>query len=106
MPAAQYAGFFHVDHILARQHGGGWISSARRDCFDHVIALNEAHVRRLAVNSLRTTMRIEPISDLIRTHAERLIEGKPEGAELESLARVGGLGCGSHPGQFAMNVKK
>jgi hypothetical protein len=22
MPAAQYAGFFHVDHILARQHGG------------------------------------------------------------------------------------
>ena len=24
-----------------------WIGSARRDCFDHVIALNEAHVRRL-----------------------------------------------------------
>jgi transposase InsO family protein len=25
-----------------------WVGSARRDCFDHVMALNEAHVRRLA----------------------------------------------------------
>ncbi|HXN46915.1 MAG TPA: integrase core domain-containing protein [Bryobacteraceae bacterium] len=25
-----------------------WVGSARRDCFDHVIALDEAHVRRLA----------------------------------------------------------
>src|ERR1700692_2482457 len=48
-----------------------WIGSARRDCFYHLIALNEAHVRRLGVNSLRTTMRIELISDWIRTHHRR-----------------------------------
>lgn len=25
-----------------------WVGSARRECFDHIIALYEAHVRRLA----------------------------------------------------------
>jgi putative transposase len=67
-----------------------WIGSARRDCFDHVIALNEAHVRRLGREFIayyhedRTHLGLD-------TPAERPIDGKPEGAELESLTRVGGL---------------
>jgi len=69
-----------------------WIGSARRDCFDHVIALNEAHIRRLGREFLayyhedRTHLGLDK-----DTPSERPIEGKPEGAELESLARVGGL---------------
>ena len=69
-----------------------WIGSARRDCFDHVIALNEAHVRRLVREFIayyhedRTHLGLDK-----DTPSERSIEGKPEGAESESLARVGGL---------------
>jgi putative transposase len=69
-----------------------WIGSARRDCFDHVIALNEAHVRRLGREFIayyhedRTHLGLDKDTPL-----ERPIEGKPEAAELESLARVGGL---------------
>ena len=69
-----------------------WIGSARRDCFDHVIALNETHVRRLGREFLayyhedRTHLGLDK-----DTPSERPIEGKPEGAELESVARVGGL---------------
>jgi hypothetical protein len=69
-----------------------WIGSARRDCFDHVIALNEVHVRRLGREFIayyhedRTHLRLNK-----DTPSERSIEGKREGAELESVARVGGL---------------
>ena len=69
-----------------------WIGSARRDCFDHVIVLNEAHVRRLGREFIayyhedRTHLGLDK-----DTPSDRPIEGKPEGAELESLARVGGL---------------
>jgi len=69
-----------------------WIGSARRDCFDHVSALNEAHVRRLGREFIAYYH--EDRTDLGRdkdTLSERLIEGKSERAELESLARVGGL---------------
>jgi hypothetical protein len=57
-----------------------------------VIALNEAHVRRLGREFIsyyhedRTHLGLDK-----DTPSERPIEGKPEGAELESLARVGGL---------------
>jgi len=69
-----------------------WIGSARRDCFDHVIALNEAHVRRLGREFLayyhedRTHLGLDK-----DTPSERPIAGKPDGTELESVARVGGL---------------
>jgi hypothetical protein len=44
------------------------------------------------VNSLRTTMRIEPhLGPDKDTPSERPIESKQEGAEFESLAQVGGL---------------
>ena len=56
---------------------------------NHVIALNEAHVRRLGREFIayyhedRTHLGLDK-----DTPSERPIEGKPEGAELESLARV------------------
>jgi putative transposase len=57
-----------------------WIGSARRDCFDHVIALNEAHVRRLGREFIayyhedRTHLGLDK-----DTPSERPIEGKPGG---------------------------
>jgi hypothetical protein len=52
-----------------------WIGSARRDCFDHVIALNETHVRRLGREFIayyedRTHLGLDK-----DTPSERLIEG-------------------------------
>jgi putative transposase len=68
------------------------IGSARRDCFDHVIALNEAHARRLGREFLAYYHEDRTHHGLDKdTPAKRPIEGKPEGVELESLARVGGL---------------
>jgi putative transposase len=71
-----------------RQNGVAerWIGSARRDCFDHVIALNEAHVRRLGrafiayYHEDRTHLGLDK-----DTLSERPIEGKPDG---------GGIGIG------------
>jgi transposase InsO family protein len=71
-----------------------WVGSARRDCFDHVIALDEAHVRRLAreyiayYNADRTHDGDGLGKD---TPSGRAIESKPTGAELIALPRLGGL---------------
>jgi len=69
-----------------------WVGSIRRECFDHVIALNEAHVRRLGREFIeyyhedRTHLGLDK-----DTPSTRPVEPKPAGAVLESLARVGGL---------------
>jgi putative transposase len=69
-----------------------WVGSARRDCFEHVIALNEAHVRRLGREFIayyhddRTHLGLEK-----DTPSERLIEPKPDTGEWQSVARIGGL---------------
>jgi transposase InsO family protein len=69
-----------------------WVGSAGRECFDHVIALNEAHVRRLGREFIasyhedRTHLGLEK-----DTPSGRPVEPKPDGAELESSPRVGGL---------------
>jgi transposase InsO family protein len=69
-----------------------WIGSARRDCFDHVIALNEAHVRRLGREFVayyhddRTHLGLQK-----DTPSERPIEAKPDTGELQSASRIGGL---------------
>ena len=69
-----------------------WVGSARRDCFDHVIALNEAHVRRLAREYVAYYQADRTHDGLGKdTPSGRAIEVKPAGAELTSLPRVGGL---------------
>jgi putative transposase len=69
-----------------------WVGSARRDCFDHVIALDEVHVRRLAREYIA-------YYDADRTHDGlskdtpdgRPVEKKPVAAELVALPRLSGL---------------
>ena len=69
-----------------------WVGSARRDCFDHVIALDEAHVRRLAREYMVYYHADRTHDGLGKdTPAGRAIEAKPTGAELNSVPRVGGL---------------
>lgn len=69
-----------------------WVETARRDCFDHVIGLSEAHVRRLGRELIayyhedRTHMSLEK-----DTPDTRPAEPKPIAARLESLPRIGGL---------------
>jgi transposase InsO family protein len=69
-----------------------WVGGARRECFDHVIAFSEAHVRRIAAEYIayfhedRTHLGLEK-----DTPNTRPMEPKPDGAKLESLPRVGGL---------------
>jgi hypothetical protein len=68
------------------------VGSARRECFDHVIGINEAHVRRLGREFVaychdgRTHLGLEK-----DTPAGRPVESKPDGAKLESVPRIGGL---------------
>lgn len=69
-----------------------WVGSARRDCFDHVIALDEAHVRRLAREYVAYYHANRTHDGLCKdTPHGRAVEVKPAGAELVSLPRVGGL---------------
>lgn len=69
-----------------------WVGSARRDCFDHVIALDEAHVRRLASENMAYHHADRTHDGLNKdTPSGRAIERKPVGAALISLPRVGGL---------------
>ena len=69
-----------------------WVGTARRECFDHVIVINEAHVRRLGrvfidyYHEDRTHLGLEK-----DTPAGRPTESKPDGAVLESVPRLGGL---------------
>jgi transposase InsO family protein len=68
-----------------------WVGTARRECFDHVIALNESHVRRLGREFIayyhddRTHLGLEK-----DTPSKRSVEVRPAGAGLEALPRVGG----------------
>ncbi|HEY1203152.1 MAG: integrase core domain-containing protein [Bryobacteraceae bacterium] len=69
-----------------------WVGSARRDCIDHVIALDEAHVRRLAREYMASYHADRTHDGLGKdTPSGRAIEPEPGGAELVSLRRVGGL---------------
>jgi len=69
-----------------------WVGSARRECFDHVIAINEAHVRRIAREYIAYYHADRTHDGLGKeTPAGRPIEKKQAVAELISLPRVGGL---------------
>ena len=69
-----------------------WVGSARRDCFDHVIALNEAHIRRLAREYMAYYHADRTHDGLGKdTPSGRAVEVRPIGAELISQPRVGGV---------------
>jgi hypothetical protein len=69
-----------------------WVGTARRECFDHVIAIDESHVRRLCREFVgyyhddRTHLGLKK-----DTPAGRPVESKPDGGRLESQLRLGGL---------------
>ena len=69
-----------------------WVGTARRDCFDRVIALDESHVRRLAREYIAYYHADRTHDGLAKDRPDgRAIESKPVGADLISLPRVGGL---------------
>jgi len=69
-----------------------WVGGARRDCFDHVIALSEMHVRRLAREYLAYFHADRTHIGLGKdTPNGRAVEGRLDGAALLALPRVGGL---------------
>ena len=73
-----------------------WVGSARRECFDHVIALNEPHVRRIAREYISYHHEDRTHLGLARAKQSwagigRPVESKIEGARVESLPLVGGL---------------
>jgi putative transposase len=70
-----------------------WVGSCRREMLDHVILLNEQHLRRLGRDYLtyyhedRTHIGLEK-----QTPAHRSIESHPTGrCEPRALPRIGGL---------------
>src|SRR6516164_4424299 len=58
-----------------------WVGSCRRDLLDHVIVLNERHLRRLMRNMYAITMRIERIWGWRRTRQPVAQLLSPHGAE-------------------------
>ena len=69
-----------------------WVGSARRECFDDVIAINEAHVRRLA-REYMAYYHADRTHDGLGKDAPngREIEARTAGTELAGLSRVGDL---------------
>ena len=65
-----------------------WVGSARRECFDHVIAINEAHVRRLARDYMAYY------------HAER----RSERPQDRGKAERSGAGWAASPGRSSSSV--
>ena len=70
-----------------------WIGSCRRELLDHVIALNESHLRRL-IREYVSYHHEDRIHDSLEkdTPNHRAIEKKPDSsATVISMARLGGL---------------
>jgi hypothetical protein len=77
---------------LAERTGERWVGSARRQCFDHVIALCETHVRRIAREYVAYCHADRTHHGLDKDAASgRAIQAKPDGAELTSSPHAGGL---------------
>ena len=70
-----------------------WVGSCRQECFDRVIALSEAHVRRLAREYMAYYHQDRTHDALAKDTPEgRQVEPKPaQTAELVSSPRLGGL---------------
>ncbi|MDO8943723.1 MAG: integrase core domain-containing protein [Desulfobacterales bacterium] len=70
-----------------------WVGSARREMLDHVIPLNEAHLRRL-IREYVDYYHDDRLHDSLEkdSPSHRPVEAKPDGSgELIALDRVGGL---------------
>jgi hypothetical protein len=70
-----------------------WIGSCRRELLDHVIALNESHVRRL-IREYVSYHHEDRIHDSLEkdSPSHRAIERKPDpAATMISMPRLGGL---------------
>jgi hypothetical protein len=70
-----------------------WVGSCRREILDHVIVLNEEHLRRL-IRGYVTYHHQDRIHDSLMkdTPNQRPVEPKPTGnARLDSIPRLGGL---------------
>ena len=70
-----------------------WIGSARREMLDHVIPLNEAHLRRL-IREYVDYYHDDRLHDSLEKDSpcRRPVEAKPDGnGEVIALDRVGGL---------------
>ena len=70
-----------------------WVGSCRREVFDHVIALDERHLRRL-VREYVAYYHEDRIHDALAkdTPNRRCVECRPSGeAQVASSARLGGL---------------
>src|SRR5215469_12293838 len=70
-----------------------WVGSCRRELLDHVIVLNESHLRRLVGNYL-DYYRDDRIHNALKkeTPTLRAVEPRPEAtAKVVGAARVGGL---------------
>ena len=70
-----------------------WIGSCRRELLDHVIPLNERHLRRLGLEYLAYYHEDRTHIDLDKTTpARRRIELRPiETSRIQSQPRIGGL---------------
>ena len=70
-----------------------WIGSCRREILDHVIALNETHLRRILRDYVNYHHEDRLHDALAKdTPSRRKVEQRPGGnAELTSMARLGGL---------------
>jgi putative transposase len=69
-----------------------WVGSCRREILDHVIALNEMHLRRILREYVTYYHEDRTHDSLAKdTPLARPIEKKPEGAAVFSTARLGGL---------------
>ena len=68
------------------------IGSIRRDCLDHVIVMNEHHLRRILKNYFEYYHQDRTHLGLAKdTPVVRAIQSKPTGGKLIKLPRVGGL---------------
>jgi hypothetical protein len=70
-----------------------WIESCRREILDHVIALNEEHLRRI-LRDYVTYFHEDRLHDSLEKDAPngRIVEQRPGvNAKVVSMARLGGL---------------
>ena len=80
---------------MVRQHGTAerWVGSCKRELIDHVIVLNERHLRRLLRNYVRYYNTDRVHTSIQDAPEHRAVEPRPSSdAKVTGLSRVGVLG--------------